>query len=284
MNVIEFSKATLTNFRLDQFVQNNIISADSVIIDKPSVSIYVDKTLPPLFLSKMGTYPHQKLLGASATIQIKGIAVRDGKVAYTERGEKSGQEGTLSLTNLGIAISNVTNDPSWIQQNGVSSATVHGNILGNSPLDIAFRFHLDSANGSFASEGVVKNVSAAQLNRIAVPLGNAQLQSFNMQQMNFSITGNDYGARGTVRMRYNNLFVVLRKQDKETGATTNNGFLTKIVNKYTLKDSNPGSDGAERVAQNVVRARPTTQAFFGLIWKTIFTGMQQVMMNSGSYE
>ena len=284
MNVVEFSKATLTNFRLEQFVRNNFISADSLLIDQPSISIYVDKTQTPLYINKKGSYPQQKLLGASSTIHIKGIAVRNGKLAYTERGEKSKQEGTLALSNLFIKVNNITNDSLWILKNRESVATVTGNILGSSPLNITFRFPLDSSNGSFAAEGMVKNVSAGQLNSIAEPLGNTKLQSFAMQQMNFSIIGNDFGAEGDVRMRYNNLALILYKPDKETGKLEVNKFLTKIANKYTLKSSNPGGDGRERVAVNVKRARPTSQAFFGLIWKTIFTGMQQVMMGSSTYQ
>jgi hypothetical protein len=47
---------------------------------------------------------------------------------------------------------------------------------------------------------------------------------------------------------------------------------------------NPGNDGIERTAQNTRVARLTTQSFFGLIWKTIFAGMQDVMMKSGRYQ
>ena len=101
-----------------------------------------------------------------------------------------------------------------------------------------------------------------------------------MQHMNFYITGNDHQARGQVQMRYNNLFVVLRKTDQETGVTKTNDFLTKIVNKYTLQDANPGANGVERSAKRTVYYRLTYQSFFGVIWKTIFGGMQTVMMNT----
>lgn len=284
MNVVEFARASLTNFRLDRFVRNNVISADSLVIHQPSVSIYLDKTQPPVYINKTGSYPHQKVLTASSTIQLKGIAVRDGKLAYTERGEKSNQEGTLSLSNLFITVSNITNDAVWVRKNPLSIATVSGHIWGSSPLNVRFRFPLGETNGRFMADGIVKNVSAAQLNKIAEPLGNAKFQSFHMQQLNFSIKGDDLGSTGNVRMLYNNLSLVLNKADKETGVVSPNKFLTRVVNKYTLKNSNPEPGGFERVALNVKRARPTSQAFFGLVWKTIFAGMQQVMMGSGTNE
>jgi hypothetical protein len=159
-----------------------------------------------------------------------------------------------------------------------------GSILGKSPIDLNFIFYLDSANGRFDAKGTIKNISAAQLNNLAEPLANTRLQSFNMHQLQFDLTGDDYGAKASVSMRYDNLYVVLQKKDKETGEVSTKKFITKIVNKYTLRDSNPGPDGQERKATAVVRSRLTSQAFFGLVWQTIFTGMQQVMMNTGRIE
>jgi hypothetical protein len=101
-----------------------------------------------------------------------------------------------------------------------------------------------------------------------------------MHLLNFNITGNNDEAISDVRMLYDNLFIVLRKTNKETGITTTNKFLTKVVNKYTLQNSNPAPAGRERIAQNIVRNRTTSQSFFALIWKTIFAGMQTVMMQT----
>jgi hypothetical protein len=106
-----------------------------------------------------------------------------------------------------------------------------------------------------------------------------KLQSLNMERLDFFVTGDDFTATANVKMKYKNLYLLLQKRDEETGAVTTKKFLTKIINKYTFQSSNPGSDGYERTATNVVRSRLMTQAFLGLIWKTIFTGMQDVMLN-----
>jgi hypothetical protein len=87
-----------------------------------------------------------------------------------------------------------------------------------------------------------------------------------------------------VRMRYNNLSLTLRKTDEETGETKTKKFMTKILNRFVIWPDNPGPDGIERVSQDKRVARLTTQSFFGLLWKTIFAGMQYVMMKSGRYE
>jgi len=188
------------------------------------------------------------------------------------------------LNDMDINVSNITNDPAWIRQNSYCKAIIKGGILGKSPLETTFTFYLDSTNGRFDVDGTIHNVNAKQLNALAEPLGNTKLQSFNMQYLKFELSGDDYAARGKVNMRYSNLFVVLQKRDETTGVMSTKKFLTKLINRYTLNNSNPGPDGRERIADPIVRARLSSQSLFGLVWKTIFTGMQQVMIKSGRYE
>jgi hypothetical protein len=279
MTVIEYKKLFFTNFQLQQFIHSNAIIADSLIIDDPVVTLYKDKTQPPMLESKMDKYPHQVLLNSSADIQIKGVALRDLDLSYTEKGEKSGQEGLLTLKNVNMVVSNVTNNPRLIKQNNRSVATLAGNILGNSPVNLKFVFYLDSANGRFDVEGNIANVNASQLNRLSEPLANIKLQSFDMERLDFFVSGDDFTATANVKMKYKNLYLLVQKRDEETGAVSTKKFLSKIINKYTFQNSNPGTDGYERTATNVVRSRLMTQAFLGLIWKTIFTGMRDVMIN-----
>jgi hypothetical protein len=284
MYVIEYGKLKLTNIRLDRFLANNIIAADTVFLERPMIDIYSDKTLPPVFDSKIGTYPHQQLLKASSTIMVKAVMVNDGNLTYTEKNGKTGQEGTLNLNQLDLKAVNVTNDSNLIKQNKECLLYANGKILGNSPFRMEFRFYLDSTNGKFGATGEVRNVSATQLNKLAEPLSSVRLRSFDMKRLNFTMEGNDFGATSDVTMWYNNLFIVLEKQDEETGAIKTKKFMTKLINKFTLHDSNPGPNGVLRHATGAQRSRISSQSFFGFVWKSLFTGMQDVMMKSGRYE
>lgn len=281
---IEFAKVRFVNTRLDHFLHKNIIDADSVVFDAPDIEIYNDKTLPPDFESKIGKYPHQKLLSASATIIIKNIFFRNGALKYTEKNPKTQQEGTFAVKNLGLHAMNVTNAQTLIRQNNFCTATVNGSILGNSPVSLSLKLYLDSLNGRYDASGSIKNISASQLNELAIPLANVKINSFDIHNVDFNVRGEDYGAVSNVRMRYNNLSLTVRKIDEETGVNETKKFITKLLNKFVIWDDNPGPDGVERIAQNVRVSRLTTQSFFGLLWKAIFGGMQDIMMKSGRYE
>lgn len=281
---IEFAKVRFVNTRLDHFIHNNIIDADSVVFETPQVKIYNDKTLPPDFESKIGKFPHQRLLKADPTIIVKHISFKDASLELTEKDAKTNKEGTIALTHLNFSAANVTNDSFMIRKNPVCTANFNGNIFNNSPVFLSLKMRLDSINGRFDASGSVKNISAEQLNQVAIPLANVQINSCNIHDLQFNVSGEDYSASANVRMRYNNLALTIRKTDEETGEIKTKKFITKILNRFVIWSDNPGPDGIERVSQNARVSRLTTQSFFGLIWKTIFAGMQDVMMKSGRYQ
>jgi hypothetical protein len=156
-------------------------------------------------------------------------------------------------------------------------------LFTTSPISAKFLFYLDSTEGEFEAQGKVQNLSSKQLNAVAIPLANTELTSLHVESLAFQIQGDNYSTKAKVQMKYNNLSLILRKRDEETGMIKKKNFLSKIINKFAIYPSNP-SEGVERVANDVVYARTSSKAFFGLIWKTIFSGMQNIMMKSGRYQ
>lgn len=281
--VIEFAKMRFTNFLLDRFIHENIISADSVFIDTPELNIDSDKTLPPDMESKIGKYPHQKLLQASPLVMIKGMKILHGKVNFTEKAEKTGKTGRLTISEMNTAFSNITNNSSWIKNNPRCEAIVTAKMFETSPIKASFVFDLNSTEGVFDVKGEVHNVTALQLNKVAVPLANIHFTSININALQFQMHGDDFSTLGKVKMRYSDLAFVIRKTDEESGSTKTKKFLTKLVNKFVIYPSNPAY-GEERIANDVTYARTSSKSFFGVIWKTIFFGMQNIMMKSGRYQ
>jgi hypothetical protein len=281
--VIEFKEMKFTNLLLDQYVHNNVIIADSVFITQPQVNIGNDKTLPPSMESKIGKYPHQQLLKADPTIIIRGMKLLNASVTYTEKSEKTSKVAKLVIDNMNALFSNVTNDSALIKQNSECTVSIDAKLFSVSPLQTKFIFHLDSAEGEFDAQGQIRNAHATQLNAIAEPLSNNQIASLTIQSLDFQIHGDNFRADGKVQMKYNDFVMILRKTNEETGDAKTKQFLTKFLNKFAIHSSNP-SEGRERVAYNVLYARTSDKGFFGVIWKTIFAGMQNIMLKSGRYQ
>lgn len=283
MYIVKFDQIFLRNFRLDHFIRNNLIDPASALLDSADVTIYNDRTLLTNVRSKIGEYPHQKLLGADVRILLPKLDLTNGRIRFTERAAEGGEEGGFELTELNISATNVTNLPAEIRKNPQMKASARAKIFGTSPLAVDFRFYLDSVNGRFDADGQVQAVNATQLNALAKPLAKVQINAFNIDWLKFQVRGEDYTSYTSAQMKYHGLSVTFRKIDEETGALKTKKFMTKLVNRYILWDANPGPDGVQRVAQGHRLSRLTTQSFFGFLWKSIFAGMQDILMKQGRY-
>ncbi|HEV7332567.1 MAG TPA: hypothetical protein VGN63_16130 [Flavisolibacter sp.] len=273
---VTFDKVSFMGLRLDKYLQQNRAVADSVIFQRPTLAVYQDKLGQKNYGSKIGRYPHQLLLAARSVIDIKKFVASNMQIDITEKHEDTRQVGTLQLTDINLTVMNIVNDPVLIRQNPVSTADASGKIIG-SPIQASFRFYLDSADGRFDVRGRIGATTAAQLNPVSTRLANIEVPTVQISSVDFFVRGEDYEATSNVQMLYNNLTLVFRKRDEETGANQTRKFLTKILNRYAINTSN----GGERKATDVRVARLTTQSFFGIIWKAVFEGMQRIMLKSG---
>lgn len=280
---VEFDKVRLSNTDLAVFVNEDAFVADSVVLQKPRLKVYLDKMQERVFASKVGSFPHQKLLASKARIKLNHVVIHEGSVLYTEKNDKTRQEGMLRLDKLNAHIRNATNDSTAILAQPRCTVDATALLMGTSPMNVGFTFYLDSANARYDVKGSVKNATAGMLNQLSVPMANIYIPSLQLHELNFFIRADEWTAYTDVQMRYNNLALVLRTID-ENGQLKEKGFLNKLINRFAIYSDNPGPDGVERRATNVRFMRLTTQAFFGMIWKSLFAGMQAVMLKSGRVE
>ncbi|MDQ6608279.1 MAG: hypothetical protein M3Y85_00450, partial [Bacteroidota bacterium] len=246
---LTFDKVYFQGLRLDRYLRLNRAEADSAVVQSARLSIYQDKTALKSYKSQIGSYPHQKLMEMKALINMKKFIGHNMQVEILEKQEDTGQEGRIDLSDLEVTVANIVNDPKLISKNPVTTAEARGKIIG-SPIHASFRFYLDSADGKFDVKGSLKNVTAVQINPISTTLANVQIPSAQIDDLNFFVRGEDFGATADVQMKYSNLSVVFLKRDKETGANSTRKFLTDLLNKYAIYTSNPAS-GAERKAYGV---------------------------------
>jgi hypothetical protein len=264
---LTFDKVSFEGLRLDRYLWLNRAEADSVVFENLSLGTYQDKK---------GLRSYEK---ADAAIDIKKIVTRNMQIAVTERHAETREVGTIHLTDVNLTVENIVNDSALVRQRPLTTAKAVGKIIG-SPIQASFRFYLDSTEGRFDAKGRIGPVAAAQINPLSTRLANIEVPTVQIHSIDFFVRGEDFEATSDVQMQYNNLALIFRRRDAETGASKTRNFLTKIINRYAINPSNP--TGGRAVQANEVRvARLTTQSFFGIIWKAVFEGMQRIMLKSG---
>jgi hypothetical protein len=278
MLTLRIAKLDFKNFKLQRFISNNELVADSANIQHPEVSDYFDRTMPEVPENKLGRYPPQLLLNAAISIRIKKINVEEGQLTYTELDNKNLGEGKIVMSNINGTINNVTNNPSDIKINSECIADLTARVQ-TSTIHAKFDFHLNGNDGGFSISGNIKNVDGSQLNSVTIPLAKTRIESFRMHEMEFTIEGNEQMATGNMRMRYNDLRVQLNKEDAVSGKLKTSKFLTKLLARLTIRSDNPLGKEPEKIAKDVKYVRDPHKAFFAIVWRTMFACMQVIAMN-----
>ncbi|WP_205896737.1 hypothetical protein, partial [Pseudomonas viridiflava] len=69
-------------------------------------------------------------------------------------------------------------------------------------MNVKIDFNLTDANGGFSYGGDLGAFNLVELNPLAVALGLVQIESGNIQKLNFKATGNKSTASGSMNMIY----------------------------------------------------------------------------------
>ncbi|MGC4035555.1 MAG: hypothetical protein QM764_06300 [Chitinophagaceae bacterium] len=273
---LNFEKLEFINFQLPNFINRNLISADTLSLTKPQIHIYKDRTQPADMRSKYGKYPHQLLMKAPFFINVKDIKVKNGLLTYTEKNQKTSMEGKLIFQDLSGGISNITNEDEGIKINPKCVADIHGVFMNKSPIHAVFTFFQDKAEtGNFEVSADMEKVNAEELNPITLPLAQASVKSFDIKELHYHIYGNERWGSGNLSMLYNNLAIELKKVDEDNGEIKKKGLLSFLVNKLVVFPDNP-SNKKERKALNIRTERIPNKSFFNLVWKTLFASVKDV--------
>ncbi|MES2881007.1 MAG: hypothetical protein V4676_02575 [Bacteroidota bacterium] len=242
--------------------------ADAINMERGSLSIYLDRSLPPK--SKMGNFPNQLLLKLPMKINVAKVNISNMNFAYSEYNPISQQTGTMYLNKLKLSIKNVSNN----KQNPQPVIAIGSGLLMNKvPVKANFIFDMAQAkSGKFSAQLKVAGFDGAVVNPFAMPMGMVKTEEGIVHSAEGKITGNELKAAGKVFIAYSNLKLHLLEKDKGEAALDKKGFTTLVANLFVLKKNNPvkGPDARREDAEFV---RLPEGGFFTLIWKTILVGI-----------
>ncbi len=237
---------------------------------QPVIKVFMDRTVTPNPASKVGKYPHQRVQEIKFPFSVKKIIVKDGIVAYKERGDVSKQTGTVFFKNINGTVSNVTNIKDLINKNNLLILDATASFMGVSQLHTVWKLPLNSSNGAFEVSGIAGGFNAASVNSITEPLGRVSIKKGQINKLTFDLKGTDYMAKGSSTLLYEDLKIEVLTSD--SGYLKKKGLKSLLVNAF-VKDRNP-QNGIVR-KEEINYQRDITKSFFNLLWKGIFSGVKQ---------
>jgi hypothetical protein len=271
---LEFNNIELTGIDTRLLISKQRLEAATATL-QPVIKIYRDRTVTEDLSSKVGKYPHQLIQKIKFPFSIKKMNIKNGMVAYTEKGKESKKNGTVSFKNINGTIANITNIKDLTNKNNLLVMDATASFMGISQMHTVWKLQLNSSNGAFDVSGAAGGFDATLLNSMIEPLGMTSIRKGRVNKLTFNMTGDDKIARGAATLLYEDLKVEVLKSD--SGDVKKKGLQTMLANAL-MKNSNP-MNGQTRTDE-INYQRDITKSFFNLVWKAIFSAAKKTVQKS----
>lgn len=233
----------------------------------PIFQVYRDKLLPDDTTHKK--LYNQALRDLDFDLLVNTIHISEGMVAYEERLEADVEPESLRFTDISATIRNLHSKGS-----GMVSIAAQSQLMGDGQLTLDWSFDPQSQSNDFLASGSLKQFQTENISPFLRTNLNAEVKG-TIDQMYFTISGNETESQGDMKMAYDQFEFVVLKKDK-LGV---NKLLTAIVNIFAKESSKADGDGFRHGDFKV--KRQTDKSFFNYLWLNVKNGLVDTMTGKG---
>ncbi|MEC7265524.1 MAG: DUF748 domain-containing protein [Bacteroidota bacterium] len=240
---------------------------EALELHHPVFQVYRDKLLPDD--TKHKKLYNQALRDLDLDLLVNTIQISDGTVAYEERLEADVNPESLRFTDISATIHNLHSKGS-----GMVSVAARSQLMGNGQLTLDWSFDPQSQSNDFLASGSLKEFQTENISPFLRTNLNAEVKG-TIDQMYFTISGNEVESQGDMKMAYDQFEFVVLKKDK-LGV---NKLLTALVNIFAKESSKADGDGFRHGDFKV--KRQTDKSFFNYLWLNVKNGLMDTMTGKG---
>jgi hypothetical protein len=278
MFTARFPKIVFNEVNWQQLMDSNAFIAGSAVIDDGSVNDYLDRTLPHSGSFTANDFPQQLLMKVPIKLHIHRVNIHNLSVEYEEFSPESMQSGKVSFSRITGSITNVTNMPAFIQKNHACIAAASGLFMQTVAMKASMVFNLSRhANGGFSVDVQVDSIHKELVNPVANTLGLFDIKSGTVYKGNAHVQGNNFSAKASGTVWYDDLKVAVLKKNKANGRLKNKTITSFIANTFIIKKSNPEKGEAVRSAAVVLQRGHKYGSFFNFVWGAIRYGLLKII-------
>jgi hypothetical protein len=271
-----FGQVDFTGVDFIRLNTDGVLHAGALKIKDVNAKVFLNREMPPANVNKGNNFPHMALKRLPVQTTIDTLELKRVNIAYTEYNPITQQRGTVHIDQLNGRIRNVTNDSLSLIKSHHAIANLNAFMVRAAKLDIRIDFDLLSKNGAFTFKGTIGKMDMTKLNPLAKTLGLVEVETGQVQHIDFDVAANEQGSSGTLHMYYSNLKIKLLKEDDNGGPAKKKGLLSFLANALLVKDANP-SKGESLRAGKISFQRPPGASFFNLLWKSVFVGVRETV-------
>lgn len=267
---LEIPEVTFSQLQVEYRSDSLFIGAESGEFKGLDLTVYRDKGLPDdlrekkLYGKMLKDLPYQ--------VDIEKIDISDARIVYEEEVKSHPEPGLLSFEEINGTIKNISN---LVDEKDDLKISLHSQLMGQGELELDWSFAVQDPDQRFLASGSLGYLNTASLNMFLEPNLRVGVEG-QIQQLYFTISGNQYISNGDVKMRYEDFkFKVLDKDRSKIKKV-----LTFIGNLFVSDGSKADAQGY-RYGDIEDVARDNTKSFFNYLWISLQDGVVSVLSGNG---
>ncbi|WP_375325425.1 DUF748 domain-containing protein [Flagellimonas sp. GZD32] len=244
------------------------LHAPSMEVHRPIITVYRNLLMPPN--PKIKPLPNQILREMPLDLKIDSLTMSDGQVNFYKKTMADVAPQQMSLTSVYSKVKNIHS-----RGEGMVEIVAKNQIMGEGQFTLEYTFDPQSLDNSFMAKGSLLNFDTEKVVPFIRSTLNAEIDG-TINQMYFTVSGNEYASQGEMKMKYDQFKFVALKKDH----LTVNKFKSGVANLLTKKgDTKADEDGFRHGQFKVERDR--TRSFVHNVFRNMRAGMFRTMVGSG---
>ncbi len=255
---------TISGLHTDRLWNDKTVEADSLHLSAGHLTSSKDRNADvPVRVKPM---IHTLIQQLGIPIDIRRIKVDDFDATYEETAPGRTAPGQVTFEQIDATFTGFTNIVKGPDQYIGLQATAL--LMGKGKMSAEISLPIDPANDRFDVKTTSHATSLPSLNRIIRPLTGIEIQSGNLDRLDFHLAGNSISADAAMTMRYHDLKIELLKMKE--GEWKERDGLSNLANWALIREENPDRNGTRKV-QTTVQRDPHRSAF-NYLWKGVSAG------------
>lgn len=236
------------------WLRTGAITGRRVDVHRFDLDIATDKRLPARRHGAVYRTPQAWVREVAQRFHLDTVTMA-GRLQYRERSVDAARFGVLRFERVLLTLNNLSSDPRRMSDSTPLTVRADALMMGVGAFTLKMSVPLLAEDFRLTYEGSLGRMPAPALNPFLVGIGPVQFKEGRILRISFGATVSDGVARGTVRPRWDSLFV-----DITAGSSGGGGILGGIkravrkfaANEFVLRDANttggrtPPHDGAIR--------------------------------------
>lgn len=262
------SEADLDGIQFDQLLHMERLDLEEIALNEVDIRVFRNKHYPEKENKSEKPLPQQMLHNLDFPVIVNSLSLTESYIRYTELEEHTDERGYLDFTNLNATISNITNIPERIDENGDLVLEAETDVMDKSRLNAQFVLPLRGLSQTIT--GTLEPMDATELNRILKPLALIQIDEGKIQSLNFGMELGENESTGDVEVIYEGLKISMLDADSlDENLRTRIGSF--FANTFAVKSDNSENDPRKG---EVSFERNREKAVFNYWWKSLQSGLE----------